>query len=72
MTVELFYKFGPKQTCCSQWRTRLSGALTGALRELATLEFCRGSSTKNHQTVWCATALSGEHSEQRSTPGLRP
>jgi hypothetical protein len=37
MIVEQFYKFGPKQTCCSQWRTGLSGALAGALRELATL-----------------------------------
>jgi hypothetical protein len=58
MTVGEFYKCGAKQTCCSQWRTRLSGvhrtvsgALAGALRELAALGNSRLLSTKNHQTV---------------------
>jgi hypothetical protein len=53
MTVGQFYKFGAQQTCCSQWRTGLFGALDGALRELVALEFSRSSSTKNHQTVRC-------------------
>jgi hypothetical protein len=40
-----------KQTCYSQWRTGLSGALAGALCELAALGNSRSSSTKNHRTV---------------------
>jgi hypothetical protein len=37
------------------------------LRELAALEFSQSSSTKIHRTVRCATGLSGETIEQRST-----
>jgi hypothetical protein len=59
MTLGQFYKFGAKQTCCNQWRTRLSGALAGALRQLAALENSQCSSTKDHQIVRCATGLSG-------------
>jgi hypothetical protein len=54
MIVGQFYKFGAQQTCCSQWRTGLSDALDGALRELVALGFSRHSSTKNHRTVRCA------------------
>jgi hypothetical protein len=45
----------------------LFGALAGALREVATLGFSQRSSTKNSQTVRCATGLSVETTEQRST-----
>jgi hypothetical protein len=45
----------------------LSGALAVALRELAALVFSQLSSTKIQRTVWCATGLSGETTEQRST-----
>jgi hypothetical protein len=30
MTLGQFYKFGANKSCCSQWRTGLSGALAGA------------------------------------------
>jgi hypothetical protein len=68
MTMGQFYKFGAKQTCCSQWCTRLSGALAGALDELTALGNSRRSSTKNHRIVRCAIGLSGEPSVQWSTP----
>jgi hypothetical protein len=42
-----------------------------APRELAALGFSRRSSTKIHRTVRCATGLSGETTEQRSTARLR-
>jgi hypothetical protein len=58
MIVGQFYNFGAKQTCCTQWRPRLSsvhravsGALGGALRELAALGFSWRSFTKNHRTI---------------------
>jgi hypothetical protein len=50
----------------------VSHALAGALRELAALGNSRRSSTKNHQTVRCASGLYGEPSVQRSIAGLRP
>jgi hypothetical protein len=74
MTLGQFCKFGAKQTCCFLRRTGLSGVLrtvsgaqAGALCELAPLGFSQRSSTKNHRTVRCATGLSGETTEQRST-----
>jgi hypothetical protein len=45
----------------------LSGAQAGALRELAALGISQRSSTKIYRTVRCATGLSGETMEQRST-----
>jgi hypothetical protein len=45
----------------------LSGAQAEAPRELAALGFSQSHSTKIHQTIRCATRLSGEPTEQRST-----
>jgi hypothetical protein len=45
----------------------VSDALAGALHKLAALGFSQRSSTKNHRTVRCATRLSNEPTEQRST-----
>jgi hypothetical protein len=45
----------------------LSGAPGYNPRELATLGFSQSHSTKIRQTVRCATGLSGEPTEQRST-----
>jgi hypothetical protein len=45
----------------------MPGALAEALRELVALGFSQRLSTKNHETVRCATRLSGETMEQRST-----
>jgi hypothetical protein len=53
MTLEEFYKFGAKQTCCSLRCTELSGVQAGALRELAALRNSQRSSTKIHRTVRC-------------------
>jgi hypothetical protein len=60
-----FYQVWCKHTCCSQWRTGLSGvhrivsgALAGALPELAALGVSQRSSTKIHRTVRCVTGLS--------------
>jgi hypothetical protein len=45
----------------------LSGAHAAALHELAALGFSQGASVIIHRTVWCATRLSSEPTEQRST-----
>jgi hypothetical protein len=60
-----------KQTCYSQWRTGLSGALAGALCELAALGNSQSSSTKNHRTVRLSPRCN-DRLRQRSTTGLRP
>jgi hypothetical protein len=45
----------------------LSGAHAEAPHELTALEFYQSHCTKIHRTVRCATGLSGEPTEQRST-----
>jgi hypothetical protein len=70
MTAEQFYKFRVNRLAAARQSSvhqTVSDALTGALHELTALENSRSSSTKSHRTVRCATGLSGESSEQRSS-----